>query len=161
MQEQVNEKTVSLIIKGAKFSGRMFEKALSKLLSEMKKQKQKGKQAKTYHGKQTVKQLIGQGAGVSNFEVKDESVRTFERIARKYGVDFAVKKDASGDSPKWIVFFKSRDSDALMSALNEYNTKVNKREKKPSLLAAMEKNMELIKNQSADRVKNKKQELDR
>lgn len=44
-------------------------------------------------GKQTVKQLIGQNQGVSNLEITDPSIREFEKIARKYGVDYAVKKD--------------------------------------------------------------------
>ena len=40
------------------------------------------------HGKQTVKQLIGQNQGVSNIELTDPSIRDFDRIARKYGVDY-------------------------------------------------------------------------
>ena len=46
-------------------------------------------------GKQTVKQLVGQNQGVSNIEITDPSIKEFEKIARKYGVDYAVKKDRS------------------------------------------------------------------
>ena len=63
-------------------------------------------------GKQTVKQLIGQNQGVSNIEITDSNIKSFERVARKYGVDFALKKDKSGDIPKYLVFFKARDADA-------------------------------------------------
>ena len=69
------------------------------------------------HGKQTVKQLIGQNQGVSNIEITDPSIREFEKIARKYGVDYAVKKDRSSSPPKYLIFFKGRDADALTAAL--------------------------------------------
>lgn len=55
-------------------------------------------------GKQTVKQLIGQNQGVSNIEITDSNIKSFERVARKYGVDFAVKKDRSVSPPKYLVF---------------------------------------------------------
>ena len=69
------------------------------------------------HGKQTVKQLIGQNQGVSNIEITDPSIKEFEKIARKYGVDYAVKKDRSSSPPKYLIFFKGRDADALTAAL--------------------------------------------
>ena len=43
-----------------------------------------------------MKDLIGQGQGVESIEVGDESLRTFNRIAKKYGVDFAIKKEEQG-----------------------------------------------------------------
>lgn len=63
-----------------------------------------------------MKQLIGQNQGVSNIEINDPSIRDFERIARKYGVDYAVKKDRSTSPPKYLIFFKARDADALTAA---------------------------------------------
>lgn len=60
------------------------------------------------HGKQTVKQLIGQNQGVSNIEITDPSIKEFEKIARKYGVDYAVKKDRSSSPPKYLMEEKER-----------------------------------------------------
>jgi len=57
---------------------------------------------------------VGQGTGVSNIEISDKNIKSFESVARKYGVDYALKKDASGDTPKWLVFFKGRDDDATL-----------------------------------------------
>ena len=54
-----------------------------------------------------MKQLIGQNQGVSNIEINDPSIRDFERIARKYGVDYAVKKVRSTSPPKYLIFFKA------------------------------------------------------
>ncbi len=73
---------------------------------------------KIHHGKQTVKQLVSQGAGVRNIEITGKNIKSFERVARKYGVDFALKKDPA--QGKYLVFFKARDADALNAAFAEY-----------------------------------------
>lgn len=43
MQEEVNEKTISLCIKGGKITAQILKAALIKLLAEMDKKKQRGK----------------------------------------------------------------------------------------------------------------------
>lgn len=78
-----------------------------------------------------MKKLIGQNQGVSSIELADGSIRDFEHVARKYGVDFAIKKDKSADKPRYLVFFKARDADALTAALKEY---AGKKERRPSVL---------------------------
>ena len=98
---------------------------------EKKLQKQRSRDAPvTPHGKQTVKQLIGQNQGISNIEITDPSIKEFEKIARKYGVDYAVKKDRSSSPPKYLIFFKGRDADALTAAFTEYTSKKVKKAEK-------------------------------
>jgi hypothetical protein len=112
-------------------------------------------------GKQTVKQLVGQGQGVTNIEISDKNIKSFESIARKYGVDFAVKKDASEHPPKWLVFFKGRDTDALTAAFKEYSSKhMSKSAEKPSMLGMLRDLMEKVKNQVLDTTKHKDRGLD-
>ena len=152
MQDQINEKSVALVIKGGKLTGKLLAKALRKLLSEMGKQHNK---RLAPHGKQSVKQLVKQGSGVSNIEITDKNIKSFNRVARKYGVDFALKKDATETPPKWLVFFKARDADALTSAFKEFSAKSLRKRKKPSLLAQLNKFKEIAKNAVVDRVKNK------
>ena len=53
-------------------------------------ERQKAGQQAT-HGKMSVKKLVGQGMGASSIEVTDNNIKSFERVARKYNVDFAVK----------------------------------------------------------------------
>ena len=62
MQEEVTGKTVTLIVNGAKMSEQVFEKAVKKFLEEI----QKSRQPKIYRGKQTLKQLASQNAGLAN-----------------------------------------------------------------------------------------------
>ena len=105
MQEEVENRTLTLVVSGTKFTGRLFKAAISKYMAhrrEKKLEKQRGRDSPvTPKGKQTVKQLIGQNQGVSNIEINDPSIKDFERIARKYGVDYAVKKDRSASPPKY------------------------------------------------------------
>ena len=129
---------------------------------EKKLQKQRSRDAPvTPHGKQTVKQLIGQNQGISNIEITDPSIKEFEKIARKYGVDYAVKKDRSSSPPKYLIFFKGRDADALTAAFTEYTSKkVKKAEKteRPSVLAKLSQFKEMVKNAVVDRTKRKELE---
>jgi hypothetical protein len=155
VQEQVEEKTVSLVVQSTKFTARQFQRAVAKLLAEMKRQQQmkKHKKMETPHGKQTVKELVGQNAGVSNVEITDGNIRSFDRVARKYGVDYALQKDASVDPPKWLVFFKARDADVLMAAFKEYTAMKIKKNEKPSVVDELNKNIEKIKTQVVDKEK--------
>ena len=166
MQEEVENRTLTLVVSGTKFTGRLFKAAISKYMAhrrEKKLEKQRSRDSPvTPKGKQTVKQLIGQNQGVSNIEINDPSILDFERIARKYGVDYAVKKDRSASPPKYLIFFKARDADALTAAFSEYTQrKVKKadRSESPSVLEKLSHFKELIKNAVVDR--NKRKELER
>ena len=165
MQEEVENRTLTLIVSGTKFTGRLFKAAISKYMAhrrEKKLEKQRSRDSPvTPKGKQTVKQLIGQNQGVSNIEINDPSIRDFERIARKYGVDYAVKKDRSASPPKYLIFFKARDADALTPAFSEYTQKKVKkadRSERPSVLEKLAQFKELLKNTVVDRSRRKELE---
>ena len=82
------------------------------------------------HGKIPVKKLVGQGEDAKSIEVTDSNIKSFERVARKYNVDFAVKRDKTTEQPKYLVFFKGRDADAVAQAFKEFvygNEKKNSR----------------------------------
>ena len=165
MQEEVENRTLTLVVSGTRFTGRLFKAAISKYMAhrrEKKLEKQRSRASPvTPKGKQTVKQLIGQNQGVSNIEINDPSIKDFERIARKYGVDYAVEKDRSASPPKYLIFFKARDADALTAAFTEYTgKKVQKAEKteRPSVLAKLAQFKELLKNTVVDRSRRKELE---
>ena len=165
MQEEVENRTLTLMVNGTKFTGRLFKAAIAEYMAyckEKKLQKQKSRDAPViHHGKQTVKQLVGQNQGVSNIEITDPSIKEFEKIARKYGVDYAVKKDRSSSPPKYLIFFKGRDTDALTAVFTEYTgKKVKKTEKteRPSVLAKLNQFKELVKHAVVDRTKRKELE---
>ena len=133
MQEEVESRTVNLAITTTKLAARtVIAAGLLYLRKREKAKEQKASEVPT--GKQSVKELIGQNQGVSSIDIAKTDLRGFEGIARKYGVDYAVRKDKSVDPPKYLVFFKARDADAMTAAFNEYSAKVMNRSRKPSVL---------------------------
>ena len=129
MQEEVTQGAVTLIVNGSKMTEQAFEKAVKKFLEEI----QKSKQPKIYRGKQTLKQLAGQNAGLANIEISDRNIRAFTQVAKKYHVDFALKKDTAAEQPRYLVFFKSRDADAITAAFQEFASRRISREERPSI----------------------------
>lgn len=153
MEEEVSKKTVNLAWQTTKLSVRGIYKYVKAYLEQLEKDKVKRKASKNtpIKGKQTVKQLVGQGQGVSSMEIGDSGIRDFKRIANKYGVDFAITKDKTVDPPKYTVFFKAKDADAITSVLKEYAAKQTKRKKsmekdRPSILQKLKKFKELVAN---------------
>ena len=134
----------------------VLKSAISKYLAYRKEKKREGPVKPC--GKQSVKQLVGQNQGVSNIEITDKNIKDFERIARKYGVDFALKKDKTGDIPKYLVFFKARDADALTAAFKEYTAKTDRKKERPSVLKKLRKFKEVA--ADIDTPKVSKKELD-
>lgn len=128
MQEETNEKTIALYIKTGKLTAQTLQKAMKAILSKGKKQL-----AKPPQGKQSLKQLMKQNAGVSNIEITEGNIKAFESTAKKYGIDFALKKDSTETPPRYLVFFKGRDADALTAAFKEFSAKKLTQEQKPSI----------------------------
>lgn len=154
MQDEVNSKTIALAIKGGKITAQTLEKALKKLLADL--EKSKGQQ-KTYRGKQSIKHLVQQNAQISNIEVTEGNIKSFEHTANKYGIDYALKKDTSEQPPRYLVFFKGRDVDVLTQAFKEFSAKTVKQKDKPSLRKILSRNIV----QSKDREKVKVKDKDR
>jgi hypothetical protein len=157
MQEDIEHRSITMVINGGKFTGRMLKSAIAKLYAHMKSKRHQHEDV-IPHGKQSVKELIGQNTGVSNIEINDKGIKEFQRIARKYGVDFAIKK-VKGDKPKHLVFFKARDADALKSAFEEYTSKRLKRENRPSVRKLLS-HLKAI-SSKRDKVKHKDKEVSR
>ena len=101
MQDEVNEKTIALYIKTGKLTAQTLQKAMKAILSKGKKQL-----AKPPQGKQSLKQLMKQNAGVSNIEITEGNIKAFESTAKKYGIDFALKRTRQKVRPATLYFSK-------------------------------------------------------
>ena len=157
MQEETTQKTIAFVVKTTKLTTDVLKKVI---LLYLENQKQKGHQQK--QGKMTVQELVGQNAGVSNIEITENNIRSFERVAKKYRVDFAVKKDKTTQPPRYLVFFKGRDADVLTQAFKEFvhanetkksRTRVSVKEKLKQFreVLSQKKERERVKEQKRDR----------
>ena len=149
MQEYVDDKTVALSVKATKITGRLLAQAMRAFLK-------KAREPTIKHGKQSIKSLTKQGACLSNIEISGDNIGSFTKTARKFNVDFALKKDSSETPPKWMVFFKAKDADSITSAFNKYSKiQLKHKKQKPSMLEGLEKAKELA-TQIGAPVKNRK-----
>ena len=96
-----------------------------------------------------------QNTGVSNIEITKDNIKAFESTAKKYGIDFALKKDATETPPRYLVFFKGRDADALTAAFKEFSAKKLTQDKKPSIRKALAAFREKAKELNASRQQTK------
>ena len=153
MQEEVEQRVVTLIVDCSKLTEQALMDALRKVLQKLKEEKQN----KQPHGKMPVKQLAAQNKGMQSIEVTDKNIGSFTKIARKYGIDFAPFK--AKDQDRYLIFFKAQDTDAMTAAFQEYTAKVVKKKERPSILEKLAQFKALIKAAVVDRTK--KKELER
>ena len=147
MQEEVNEKTISLCIKGGKITAKILKAALIKLLAEMdkkKKQQEKGKGQCKRTGKQSIKSLQKSGAQITNIVVTDNNIKSFDRVARKYGIDYSLKKAEKEGKTEYLVFFKAKDVDVMTAAFKEYTGVSLKKEQRQSIRKKLEQAKERV-----------------
>lgn len=165
MQEEVEHKTVNLAVRSSKVTAQVLYKGL-KAFIEHQKRKAAMKAAdkdEPIKGEQSLKELIGQGQGVSSMPIGDDGIKDFKKICNKYGVDFAVVKDKTVEPPQFTVFFKAKDADAITQVLKEYSAKQMKKKqkaetKKPSILDKLKKFKDIVaKTPRKDKEKKKEQ----
>ena len=161
MQEEITQKTLALCVEASKMTAQLLQQAMKKVLADMEKHK---KNPQLRHGKQTLRQLMKHNTGVSNIEITDQNIRAFSSTAKKYGLDFVLKKDTSGEHTRYLVFFKGRDADVITAAFREFSAKNLAKEKKPSIRRRLTKAKEQAKRQELERgekVKNRDRGLER
>ena len=128
MQEEVNQKSIALSIKATKFTAEVLQAAIKKYLEARRKSKNT-----LHHGKQSLKQLKKHGAALSNIEITDQNIGLFKPCAKKYDIDFTLRKDRTTHPPRYIVIFKSKQADNLEQAFKEFTAKKLKQQERPSI----------------------------
>ena len=154
MQEEVTQRTVALCVEATKLSAGMLQQAMKKVLDEMQKGVT-GHKTKLHHGQQSLKQLKKHGAALSNIEITDANIGLFKPCAKKYGVDFTLRKDATTQPPHYIVIFKAKDADNMEQAFKEFTAKKLQREERPSIRKNIAASKEKAAARNADRAKEK------
>ena len=158
MQEEVENRTISLIISGSKFTGRLLKAAVSKYLAHRKEVKaQKSRDHPEEHGGPvSMAELQAQKGDLRRLDISDPSLKEFDRIARQHEVKYSVFKLGKG---KYQVFFKAPSEEAMMAAFEKYSAKKLEKANRPSVLKRLNQFKELVKNAVTDRTK--KKELER
>ena len=150
MQEEVDQKTIALSMKTGKFTAQVLQAALKKYLQH----RAKGK-TMLHHGQQSLKQLKKHGAALSNIEITEANIGAFKPCAKKYGVDFALRKDKTTLPSHYVVIFKSKDADNLEQAFREFTAKTLSKERRPSIRKVLSAMKQKTAEQTKQRAKEK------
>ena len=150
MQEEVTQKTIAFSIKSAKLTIQVLQAAARKFLETQNKGK-----TKLHHGQQSLKQLKKHGAALSNIEITEANIGVFKPCAKKYGVDFALRKDKTTQPPHYVVIFKSKDADNLEQAFREFTAKTLSKEQRPSIRKVLSAMKQKTAEQTKQRAKEK------
>jgi hypothetical protein len=111
-----------------------------------------------HRGKQSMQQLVGSGAKLDNIPINAENSKDFQSVARKYGIDYSLKKAVGGEKPQYLVFFKAKDVKVLTAAFKEYSAKVVEREGKKTIKERIKQDRAEVKAQNRERKREKKRE---
>lgn len=137
LQDDVDQKSIAFAVNSSKFTGNNLLKLAKYMISKAKNLESELKNPTVKHGKQSVRRLGKQNQGMTSVEISNKNIKCFERYAKKYGVDFALKVDKSQDPPKYMVFFKARDEEAIQNALKDFAKARMRKSFRPSVRDAL------------------------
>ena len=121
IDEDVSRRTIAVSVKASKLTAR----GLAYVVQGVGQKIIRHHRAKQMpHGRQTVRQLMGHGAATNSIEV--DAPKVFDRVARKWNVDYAFYKTGPD---KYLLFFKSGQADAITACFSEYSRRVLEKSK--------------------------------
>ena len=157
MQEEVTDKSIVFVSKNTKMTASVLKSILMAYLREREKEKSR-KIKPVAREKVSLEELSKKYDGLKNIEISENNIKSFEKRAKKYGIEYALKKDKTTEPPTYLVFFKGKDTDILDTAFKEFVDKEMNKDKRPSLKQALKKMKEMTKIFNKDKVKKKEQE---
>lgn len=190
MQEEVDEKTMALIVNSSKMTAQTLKGVLAKFVSSMdeknrireselrtekrerkarEEQKrgsqkearkaEKAEQAASRPGRMSLKEMTRSGSQLSNIEITDKNIKSFEKVARKYGIQYSLKKDRSSEKPRYIVFFRAKDVDVMTAAFKEYTGATLPKSRKASIRKRLKSAIERsVKHREREKVRTKERQ---
>lgn len=156
MQEEVENRTLTLGINTSKFTGRVLKAALCKYLAHRKEKKLQASRDVKPFGKVSIDDLQKDYGDMRQIDVQDKSLREFDRIARNHGVRYTVYKT---DRNHYQIFFRAPNEANMNAAFQKFTvTKLKKAQRRESVLGRLDKFKALVKNAVVARTKRKELE---
>lgn len=117
VDEEVSRRAIAVSLKASRLTARSLAFVLAAIGRKIAKERRK---RQTPHGRQTVKKLMGHGVSTNSIELSGDT-KLFDRVARKWNVDYAFYKTGPED---YLLFFKAGQTDAMTACFSEYSRKV-------------------------------------
>lgn len=153
IQEESTQRTVALMIRTSRLTESILKKAMIMYLREANNRPET-------HGRISVRKLLGKDQGANTMEINNANIRSFNRVASRYNIDYAIQKDKTQDPPKYIVFFKGRDADVISRAFKDFCDLNEKKRNRVSLIEKLKKLKE-AKIEKAGKARKKEKNIDR
>ena len=135
MQDEMNRECFAIVIDGAKMTTQVLARAMKLVLDE--KGAIPGKNSFLFSGETSLKRLAESGMKLSNIEITEKNIKSFEHTAREYGITYALKKDVNADPPRYLVFFKAKDRMQVEAAFKSYVREAMEDKNKEAFSAAL------------------------
>ncbi len=137
MQEDIERRTIAITLTASKLTARTLAKALAATGRKIRKTRHA---ALTPQGRQSVKKLMNHRVNTDVMPLNGDTY-AFDRIARKYNVDYAFHKVGP---KKYQLFFKAGQAGAITECFAAYTKRMMKKEQRPSLLKLLNQAKEAI-----------------
>jgi hypothetical protein len=113
--QQNGKKILDITVQASHLTSDVLKSAMQDFLS--------GKAEKT--GRMSLKQLSSKSSAgkLESIEITDSNIKDFLSTAKKYEIDYALKRDSGTSPTTYHVFFQASKTDAFKKAFSEYASK--------------------------------------
>lgn len=149
IDEEISRSTIAISVRASKLTARGLAYALGEAAKKIRK-------SQAPQGKQTVKQLLRQVGETSAIDLPGRA-KDFDRVARRWGVDYAIKRVEKG---KYLLFFKAKQADAITGCFSEYSRRMMNRgrDRRVPLREQLKRAQELVRDQPRQKERTKEAE---
>ena len=149
IDEEISRSTIAITVRASKLTARGLAYALGEAAKKIRK-------SQAPQGKQTVKQLLRHGGEASAIDLPGRA-KDFDRVARRWGVDYAIKRVEKG---KYLLFFKAKQADAITGCFSEYSRRMMNRgrDRRVPLREQLKRAQKLVRNQPRQKERTKEAE---
>ena len=149
IDEEISRSTIAISVRASKLTARGLAYALGEAAKKIRK-------SQAPQGKQTVKQLLRQVGETSAIDLPGRA-KDFDRVARRWGVDYAIKRVEKG---KYLLFFKAKQADAITGCFSEYSRRMmsRSRDRRVPLREQLKRAQELVRDQPRQKERTKEAE---
>lgn len=118
----MSRSTIAITVRAGKLTARGLAYVLGAAARKIRKAQRTGQAPQ---GKQSARKLLRHGGDTSGMELPGDP-RQFDRVARKWGVDYAIRPVEKG---KYLLLFKAKQADAITGCFAEYSRRMLNRSK--------------------------------
>lgn len=158
--DEMQKETIDVTVKCNKLTKPIFDE----ICKQLNKQFEKVKNAETDLHQQmkskkiSMNKLKKSGGALVNMKIGDDNLKSFDKFAKKYNVEYSLKKDKSTEPATYHIFFKANDFESINKAVGEYvknNEKIANRKPIKERLQDFKSEIQVIKQQHREHKKEK------